>query len=620
MKSNGIRGALSLALRAGTLAGIMALSGCGADSSSEQVSDLDWAQSRSTTTRYAYLWSSDLQDEFLFGVNMIKVDGFLSNALNATVRPLKVKLKLKTTGDRKLDVVTSDTNETLMSFKVGVYNGKYEIDFASAGNDISLQQLVQQVGGVFTAENNDGYWLSEGTPVVKNVLQDNNTVVVDLEHTVSQVILGRTWFGRRYVKERVSEKPGKVVARLYLVRKKSLPALATAKKTVADGRSLNLGFFPSDFGATGADEMTLPIQRLPLGDVAPGKTLTYYLKDVPPAYQQVAKEAVESWNIAFGKNLIKAEIAPAHVDAGDPRYHVVKWFDGTDSNLRWAGVAKMLTNPDTGIVMGGTVYIQGDTLIKLYSDLVAFTHNVNTGGLTRLVGRIGNVSFENIDGETPVVPYFTDPKQTHAEYMQEYYRETIAHEVGHVLGLRHNFRGSTKLSAAGHSASVMDYLPRAERNKYEGPGSYDTAAVKWAYANTAPSAPQPFCTDEDLYKFYDCTQGDYGDPVRYVAHGLIDGTMFLAQKTVAVTDDTQISSMQGAYESALKILHLKSQLSAADRAYAESTLPDAMSYMETATPAPGLPSADRAVVAGNLTKLKGLADKAKQEMRTRGML
>jgi hypothetical protein len=597
----------------------LAISGCGSSDESEQTSDLDWAKSRSNTERYAYLWQSDLQDEFLFGVNIIKVDNFISNALNTTVRPTKVKLRLKAGTAPKLDVVTSASGEAIMSFKMAVAGGKYEIDFASAGNDITLKNLVQQVGGVYTSENNNGFWTSEGTPIVKSIQQDNNTVVVDLEYTVSQVILGKTIFGRTYIKERISKTPGRVVARMYLVRKKTLPALVAPKKTVNDALAQNLGFFPSDFAATGANELTLPIQRMPLGILAPDKTLTYYLKDVPPAYVQVAKEAIESWNLAFGKQLIKVEIAPANVDAGDPRFHVVKWFDGTDSNLRWAGVAKMLTDPDTGIVMGGTVYIQGDTLLKLYTDLVAFTQKANAGGLTRLVGRIGNIEFDNVEGETPVIPFFTDPKQDFAEYMQEYYRETIAHEVGHVLGLRHNFRGSTQLSPTGVSASVMDYLPRAERNKYDGPGSYDMAAIDFAYNGKNPASPQPFCTDEQIDKFYDCNQGDYGDVLSYITNGLIDGTMLIAQKKIAVTDDTQISSMQGTYETSLKILALKSQLSSAQLADATTNLPAAMSYMENAQPADFLSAADKVLVTANLKKLKALAEKAKEAMRSRGM-
>lgn len=57
------------------------------------------------------------------------------------------------------------------------------------------------------------------------------------------------------------------------------------------------------------------------------------------------------------------------------------------------------------------------------------------------------------------------------EYINQYLRLIIAHEVGHTLGLRHNFRGSTLLAPEemnnteitknkGLTTSVMDYIPQ----------------------------------------------------------------------------------------------------------------------------------------------------------------
>lgn len=56
------------------------------------------------------------------------------------------------------------------------------------------------------------------------------------------------------------------------------------------------------------------------------------------------------------------------------------------------------------------------------------------------------------------------------DYIHQYLRLVIAHEVGHTLGLRHNFHGSTLLKpeemnntqitrTKGLTASVMDYIP-----------------------------------------------------------------------------------------------------------------------------------------------------------------
>ena len=143
----------------GALSLVAALaSGCGENrpSTNDEPSAPEWTQSRSGSTRYAYLQAADLTDEFLFGASVIKVTDFQSSALDMLVNPMKVKLKLRgTSSSRKLDVSTP-TGELLMSFNVKVTGTKYEVDFASAGNDVQLRGLIDQLGGAYTAGSNDG--------------------------------------------------------------------------------------------------------------------------------------------------------------------------------------------------------------------------------------------------------------------------------------------------------------------------------------------------------------------------------------------------------------------------------------------------------------------------------
>ena len=86
------------------------------------------------------------------------------------------------------------------------------------------------------------------------------------------------------------------------------------------------------------------------------------------------------------------------------------------------------------------------------------------------------------------------------EFTNQYLRFIIAHEVGHTLGLRHNFHGSTMLTTEelhdrsvtrerSLSASVMDYLPAnlAPPGMEQGDyfpvvvGPYDTWAIEYGY-------------------------------------------------------------------------------------------------------------------------------------------
>ena len=111
-------------------------------------------------------------------------------------------------------------------------------------------------------------------------------------------------------------------------------------------------------------------------------------------------------------------------------------------------------------------------------------------------------------------------------------KETVMHEVGHSLGLRHNFKASSMLTAdqlndpaitrvKGLSGSVMDYNPIniAPRGRKQGEyvtstlGPYDYWAIEYAYkpfdgdedaelkkvAARSPEADLVFATDEDMY-------------------------------------------------------------------------------------------------------------------------
>ena len=95
------------------------------------------------------------------------------------------------------------------------------------------------------------------------------------------------------------------------------------------------------------------------------------------------------------------------------------------------------------------------------------------------------------------------------EYVRQYLRELIAHEVGHTLGLRHNFHGSTMLMpeelnnteitrTRGLVGSVMDYngVNLAPAGLGQGDyhttlvGPYDDWAIEYGYAPAPAGNPQ----------------------------------------------------------------------------------------------------------------------------------
>ncbi|MBI3893477.1 MAG: zinc-dependent metalloprotease [Candidatus Wallbacteria bacterium] len=108
---------------------------------------------------------------------------------------------------------------------------------------------------------------------------------------------------------------------------------------------------------------------------------------------------------------------------------------------------------------------------------------------------------------------------TDDQAMERIVREVIPHEIGHTLGLRHNFKASAdvkNLTDGAPSTTVMDY--QNSLASLTEPGPYDYAAIAYAYDG-----------DKSLYEgksFFFATDGsnavdplsnqfDEGDPLTY---------------------------------------------------------------------------------------------------------
>ena len=176
---------------------------------------------------------------------------------------------------------------------------------------------------------------------------------------------------------------------------------------------------------------------------------------------------IENWNIAFEEagfiNAVVAKIQPedAEWDAADYDYNVVRWSSEPDGNL--LGIGPSVTNPLTGEI------ISGDVVNKLLAIKLGYNYR-------KLYGYT--------EDNDPLMQYITN---------------LTLHEVGHVLGLRHNFRGSYLYSPTeihdktitGNTlmSSVMDYDPiniapeGTEQGIYFStvPGVYDKWAIKFGY-------------------------------------------------------------------------------------------------------------------------------------------
>ena len=212
----------------------------------------------------------------------------------------------------------------------------------------------------------------------------------------------------------------------------------------------------------------------------PAQPIVFWLENTTPeVFRAPVREAVLAWNAAFEaagfEGAIEVRQMPDDAEwaPGDIRYNVLRWVAKDRDFLYGAGPS--VYDPRTGEQLGADIYL-GYALFAGRMDTPTQTDSVRLGRLD---------------------PGFDDANPSRA--MLEKVRNTVVHEVGHVLGLRHNFRGSTWLelgdflaaAEAGRqtTASVMDYMPihvaRAgtPQGRYvDGtPGPYDVWAIRFGY-------------------------------------------------------------------------------------------------------------------------------------------
>ena len=225
----------------------------------------------------------------------------------------------------------------------------------------------------------------------------------------------------------------------------------------------------------------------------PVKPITFWIENTTPfELRDYIKQGVLAWNIAFEaagfKNAIEVKIQPdnADWDAGDIRYNVLRWTTSPDP--MFGGYGPSMTNPRTGEILGADIMLEWVYLTnRINYDAVFNEHSEHKNCDSSSYIQDGMILAEAIE--------LNDPKIIE----QAIIRLTL-HEVGHTLGLNHNFKGSYLhdiesvhkpeiTSKVGVTASVMEYpainlapLGTKQGDYYDTiPGPYDIWAIKYGY-------------------------------------------------------------------------------------------------------------------------------------------
>ncbi|GLC24102.1 zinc-dependent metalloprotease [Roseisolibacter agri] len=195
--------------------------------------------------------------------------------------------------------------------------------------------------------------------------------------------------------------------------------------------------------------------RGPDGRIA--NPIVYYVDPgIPEPVKTATMQGVKWWEEAFDKAGLtggfRVEWLPAGADPMDARYNVVQW---ENRNERGWSVGGSLGDPRTGEIL--------KAMARMDSHRARTDYNLYAG----LMG--------------------AEAAAADTAFVLSRVRQVSAHEVGHTLGLGHNYIASTY-----ERGSVMDYpAPRVRltpageidiSQAYDvGPGEYDVWAIRWGY-------------------------------------------------------------------------------------------------------------------------------------------
>ena len=239
----------------------------------------------------------------------------------------------------------------------------------------------------------------------------------------------------------------------------------------------------------------------------PVEPIVWWIENTTPEdFREPIKQGILRWNRAFEhagfKNAVVVNIQPddADWDADDIRYNVVRWVS-LPRGLYGGAFGPSFFNPRTGQMLGADVIMYyGFIRAEMVEDDIYAHSSSNEQFYNPKHCSFASELKNNIQAGRAMIQALGRGEAEEKELIKESLMMLSLHEVGHTMGLNHNFKASHFLdnkkihdkeftSTSGMTGSVMDYSgvnlsldPENQGLYYEvTPGPYDKWAIEYGY-------------------------------------------------------------------------------------------------------------------------------------------
>jgi Met-zincin/Domain of unknown function (DUF5117)/Domain of unknown function (DUF5118) len=258
----------------------------------------------------------------------------------------------------------------------------------------------------------------------------------------------------------------------------------------------------------------------------PKEPIVFWLENtIPLEFRTAIRDGLLEWNKAFEKAgfknamVVKEMPDDADWDPADIRYNTIRWVASL-SGEGGGAFGPSRVNPFTGQILDADVVMFAPINFifsyQVFDSPLGFLFP-GQGGYRAPWGR--NIwSQDNImlgwQRDYAIFDMLangriSDVKEVPKEFLYEFYKFLGCHEVGHTLGLRHNFKGSMAIklkdlhnknitSKESIGNSIMEYLPSnvAPKGVKQGEyyqttvGAWDKWVIEYGYAPIEASSPE----------------------------------------------------------------------------------------------------------------------------------